>query len=600
MAESMIGMQRSCRVAEFTAEMLGQELCLMGWCHRQRDLGKLCFITLRDRSGELQLVADEDSPEEVLKKAQSVRGEYVIACRGILRERQDPNPDMPTGAYELHLSEIRILSEAATPPFYIEDELDVREALRLQYRYLDLRRPLMQEKLIRRHQIAQFTRRWFDREGFLDIETPYLIKSTPEGARDYLVPSRMFPGEFFALPQSPQIYKQLLMCSGFDRYMQIARCFRDEDLRADRQPDFTQIDVEMSFVDEEAVMGTIERYITDLFRELMNYDIPQPLRRMTWEEAMNRFGSDKPDLRFAMEIHDLSELAAETEFKVFTDALASGGTIRALAVPGGAALKRRRLDELTQFVRDNGGKGLIWMAVEEPARGSAAKFLDADFVRRAAGLCGAENGDMLLMLADEKYAALEVLGRLRLEVARSLDLIPEDRWEMLWITEFPMFEYDPEEGRFVAKHHPFTMPMEEDLAKLETDPASVRAKAYDFVLNGNELGGGSIRIHDRDLQKRIFELIGLSPEMAAKRFGFLLQAFEYGVPPHGGLAFGLDRIVMLLTHADSIRDVIAFPKVQNSSCLMSRCPSEVAPKQLEELGLAININEKQEGYSADE
>lgn len=600
MAESMSKMKRSCLVAEFSEEMLGQELCLMGWCHRQRDLGKLSFITLRDRSGELQLVADEDSPEEVLQKAQTVRGEYVIACKGILRKRKDPNPDMPTGDYELHLNELKVLSEAETTPFYIENDLDVREALRLQYRYLDLRRPVMQQKLIKRHQITQFTRRWFDREGFIDIETPYLIKSTPEGARDYLVPSRMFPGEFFALPQSPQIYKQLLMCSGFDRYMQIARCFRDEDLRADRQPDFTQIDIEMTFVDEEDVMQTIERFVSDLFREVMDYEIPSPVRRMTWEEAMNRFGSDKPDMRFEMEIHDLSELAAGTEFKVFTDTVASGGSVRAIAVPKGAELKRRRLDELTQFVKDNGGKGLVWMAVEEPVRGSAAKFLDAEFVRHAAEICGAENGDMLLIVADEKYAALDVLGRLRLEVARSLDMIPDDRWEMLWVTEFPMFEYDEEEDRFVAKHHPFTMPMEEDLEKLKTDPASVRAKAYDFVLNGNELGGGSIRIHDRELQKQIFDLVGLSPEMAEQRFGFLLKAFEYGVPPHGGLAFGLDRIAMLLTNSDSIRDVIAFPKVQNSSCLMSNSPSDVDEKQLEELGLAIRISDQKEGNTVDE
>ena len=595
MAETLAGMKRTCRVSEFTEEQLDQELCVMGWAHRQRDLGKLSFITLRDRSGELQLVADEDSPAEVLEKAQKVRSEDVLAARGILRKRKDPNPEMKTGDYELHLQELRILSDSKTPPFYIEDDLDVRENLRLEYRYLDLRRPVMQEKLIKRHKITQFTRRWFDREGFLDIETPYLIKSTPEGARDYLVPSRVFPGRFFALPQSPQIYKQLLMCSGFDRYMQIARCFRDEDLRADRQPDFTQIDVEMSFVDQEEVMQTIERYVRDLFREIQGYEIPQPVPRMTWEEAMCRFGSDKPDLRFGMEIHDVSEFCKETEFMVFKGCIESGGTIQAIAVPGGAQIKRRRVDELTQFVKDNGGKGLVWMTVEDPVRGSATKFLDAGFVNKVAEHMGAKQGDMLLFVADEKYKALDVTGRLRLEVARSENMIPEGRWEMLWVTEFPMFEYDEEAGRYVAMHHPFTMPLEEDLPLLDTDPAAVRAHAYDFVLNGNELGGGSIRIHDRELQKKIFELVGLSPEMAAERFGFLLKAFEYGVPPHGGLAFGLDRMVMLLSGSTSIRDVIAFPKVQNSSCLMSNSPSEVDPNQLEELGLILDPERCQNG-----
>lgn len=588
MAESLGTWKRSQRVAEISEADIGKELCLMGWCHRRRDLGKLIFLTLRDRSGELQLIVDEDSEEALFRKAQQVRSEFVLAVKGILRLRKDPNPEMETGRFELLLREIKILAEAKTPPFYIEDGIDARESLRLEYRYLDLRRPEMQKKIMLRHQINFFTREWFNREGFLDIETPVLVKSTPEGARDYLVPSRIFPGKFFALPQSPQLYKQLLMCSGFDRYMQIARCFRDEDLRADRQPDFTQIDLEMSFVDEDDVMNLVERYIKDLFKAILGVEIKDPLPRLEWEEGMERFGSDKPDTRFAMELKDFSAVAEKTEFKVFRDCLASGGSVRGFAVPSGADMKRRRIDELTEFAKDAGAKGLIWMSVEDQPRGSAAKYLSADFVSEAATLAGASKGDLLFFVADEKYKALNILGRLRLEVAKSRGLIPDDKWALLWVTHFPMFEYSEEEQRLVAEHHPFTSPLDEDLDRLMTEPTKVHAKAYDIVLNGNELGGGSIRIHDQELQKNIFKLIGLSQEEAEERFGFLLKAFEYGVPPHGGLAFGLDRVCMLLSKSESIRDVIAFPKVQNSSCLMTGCPDYVDQKQLDELGIELS------------
>lgn len=588
MAESLGTWKRSQRVAEISEADIGKELCLMGWCHRRRDLGKLIFLTLRDRSGELQLIVDEDSEEALFQKAQQVRSEFVLAVKGVLRLRKDPNPEMETGRFELLLREIKILAEAKTPPFYIEDGIDARESLRLEYRYLDLRRPEMQKKIMLRHQINFFTREWFNREGFLDIETPVLVKSTPEGARDYLVPSRIFPGKFFALPQSPQLYKQLLMCSGFDRYMQIARCFRDEDLRADRQPDFTQIDLEMSFVDEDDVMNLVERYIKNLFKAILGVEIKDPLPRLEWEEGMERFGSDKPDTRFAMELKDFSAVAEKTEFKVFRDCLASGGSVRGFAVPSGADMKRRRIDELTEFAKDAGAKGLIWMSVEDQPRGSAAKYLSADFVSEAAALAGASKGDLLFFVADEKYKALNILGRLRLEVAKSRGLIPDDKWALLWVTHFPMFEYSEEEQRLVAEHHPFTSPLDEDLDRLMTEPTKVHAKAYDIVLNGNELGGGSIRIHDQELQKNIFKLIGLSQEEAEERFGFLLKAFEYGVPPHGGLAFGLDRVCMLLSKSESIRDVIAFPKVQNSSCLMTGCPDYVDQKQLDELGIELS------------
>ena len=561
----------------------------MGWCHKQRDLGGLVFITLRDRSGEIQLLFDETCPSEVVAKAQTVRSEYVLAARGLLQRRSAVNPEMKTGEFELKVEELRILAGSKTPPFYIEPGIDVKESLRLKYRYLDLRRPDMQEKLMFRHKLTAFTRRFFDQEGFLDIETPTLIKSTPEGARDYLVPSRVFPGRFFALPQSPQLYKQLLMVSGFDRYMQIARCYRDEDLRADRQPEFTQIDLEMSFVDADDVIAVNEAYLKAMFRELLGVEITLPLPRLTWREARERFGSDRPDLRFGMELIDISDLVQDSEFKVFRQALADGGSVRMISVPGGAAMTRREIDSLTDFVRTYRAKGLAWLALGEKVRGSIMKFVNDDLIAALAERASAGNDDLLLIVADETDVVFDALGQLRCEVARRMNLV-RDEWNLLWVTEFPLLEYDEEAGRYVAIHHPFTSPMDEDRELLLTDPAAVRAKAYDIVINGNEVGGGSIRIHDQDLQQQMFKLLGFSEEEAWTRFGYLLQAFEYGVPPHGGLAYGLDRLAMLLTSGEHIRDVIAFPKVQSSACLMTESPSTVDEAQLVELGLSITVD----------
>lgn len=591
MAESISGLKRSCMVAEVSAELLGQELTLMGWCHRQRDLGNLLFITLRDRSGELQLVCDDDTVKEVFDKARRVRSEYVLACRGILRERSAPNSQMKTGLWELALSELRILSEAKTPPFYIEENSEAGEALRLKHRYLDLRRPDAQRRIQVRHQVAKLTRDYFDQAGFYEIETPMLIKSTPEGARDYLVPSRVYPGHCFALPQSPQLFKQLLMLSGFDRYMQIARCFRDEDLRADRQPEFTQIDVEMSFVTEEDVQNTIELYLQQIFSEVLDYPIQLPLRRITWQEAMDRYGSDKPDTRFELELQDVTEWAGNTGFKVFSDTATNGGVIRLIKVPGWADIKRREIDELTSVVKTYRAKGLAWLGLGSELRGSVAKFLTEAEINKLSDLVQAEAGDLLLFVADTLPVVRDALGHLRLAVADKLQLIQENTWDLLWVTDFPLFEYDEEEQRFVACHHPFTAPKEEDLELLSKDPAAVRARAYDIVLNGYELGGGSIRIHDQELQSKIFELIGFTEEEAKERFGFLLEAFDYGVPPHGGIALGLDRMIMLLTNTSNIRDVIAFPKIQTSSCLMTQAPGKVDEQQLSDLGLTI-IKEK--------
>jgi len=581
------GMKRSCLVAEFTPEQQDSELTLMGWCHRQRDIGNLVFITLRDRSGELQLVIDDQSPAEILDIARQVRSEFVLACKGILRKRQDVNPDMPTGEWELHVQELRILSKAKTPPFYIEENIDTGEALRLEYRYLDLRRPDLQRKIIKRHQITKWTRDFFEQQGFIEIETPMLIKSTPEGARDYLVPSRVFPGKFFALPQSPQLYKQLLMLSGFDRYMQIVKCFRDEDLRADRQPEFTQIDLEMSFVQAADIMEIIEKYLFFLWDKSEGCQINLPIPRLTYTEALRRFGLDNPDLRFGMELHNVSELAAQTDFRVFSGAIEAGGSVQLIVVPQGSSMTRREIDSLTDYVKDYRAKGLAWLALEEEPRGSFLKFIDQTWIEQVKTQVAAETGDLLLFVADQTAVVYDALGHLREEVAARLNLIDQNKWSFVWITEFPMFEYNEEEDRYVAVHHPFTSPMDEDLHLLDTNPEQCRAKAYDIVLNGNEIGGGSIRIHDEHLQNKVFDLLGLSEEESAERFGFLLKAFQYGVPPHGGLAFGLDRLVMLLTDSTSIRDVIAFPKVQNSSCLMSNAPSPVAEDQLAELGIEL-------------
>lgn len=585
---TMAEMKRSCLVAEFKDKDEGSELTLMGWCHRQRDIGNLVFITLRDRSGELQLVIDDASPVEALETARQVRSEYVLACRGRLRKRQDINPNMLTGEWELHISELRILSKAKTPPFYIEDNVDTGEALRLEHRYLDLRRPDMQKKMIKRHQVTKLTRDFFDKAGFLEIETPMMIKSTPEGARDYLVPSRVFPGKFFALPQSPQLFKQLLMLGGYDRYMQIARCFRDEDLRADRQPEFTQIDLEMSFVTAEDIIEQIEEYLAYLWKESEGYQVELPIPRLTYAEALRRYGLDNPDTRFEMELQDISNLAAETEFRVFSGAIESGGSVQLIVVPAGATMTRREIDSLTDYVKDYRAKGLAWLALEEDSiRGSFQKFVDDQWIKQVVSQVEAKVGDLLLFVADQKSVVYDALGHLREEVARRMDMIDDSLWNFIWITEFPMFEYDEENQRYVAVHHPFTAPMDEDIELLDSDPASCRAKAYDIVLNGSEIGGGSIRIHEAELQNKIFQLLGMSAEESEKRFGFLLKAFQYGVPPHGGLAFGLDRMIMLLTKSPSIRDVIAFPKVQNSSDLMTQAPAQVSNKQLLELGIQI-------------
>ncbi|MCK9176692.1 MAG: aspartate--tRNA ligase [Clostridiales bacterium] len=591
MSESMGNWRRSCLAGDVSEAMVGEELILMGWCHKQRDLGGLLFITLRDIAGEVQIVVDDDSPLDVQKKATLVRGEYVLAVKGNLRLRSAVNPDMKTGTVELHAQDLRILSESETPPFYIEEDIDVNENLRLKYRFLDLRRPGMQQKLLARHRITKITRDFFDREGFIDVETPTLIKSTPEGARDYLVPSRVFPGRFFALPQSPQLYKQLLMLAGYNKYMQIARCFRDEDLRADRQPEFTQIDIEMAFVGEEDVLDVNERFLQTLMREFCDFELTLPIRRITWRDAMARFGSDKPDLRFGMEIADLSDLAQKTDFQVFKNAIDEGGIVAAIAVPGGASMSRRELDGLSSFVKQNTrAKGLSWLSLGEDgeSKGSVAKFCDASFVKEALKRANAAEDAQLLIGADaDRMTALESLGDLRIEVAKRRDLIPEGRFEFCWVTEFPLLEWSEETERYVAKHHPFTSPMEEDIEMLDTNPGEVRARAYDMVLNGTELGGGSIRIHRQDLQKRMFKLLGFTEEQAEEQFGFLLSAFRFGVPPHGGLAYGLDRIVMLLVGEESIREVIAFPKIQNSSSVMTGAPYYVAQKQLDELGLAI-------------
>ncbi|MDD2534783.1 MAG: aspartate--tRNA ligase [Eubacteriales bacterium] len=589
MAEIMQGLKRSTRCAELTDAMLGETLTLMGWCHKQRDLGGLVFITLRDRSGEIQLLIDESCPIEVREKAAKVRSEFVLAVQGRLQKRASANPNMKTGEVELLVSELRILSESQTPPFYIEENVNANEALRLKYRYLDLRRPDMQEKLFLRHRITKLTRDYYDQEGFYEIETPILIKSTPEGARDYLVPSRVFQGQFFALPQSPQLYKQLLMVAGYDRYMQIARCFRDEDLRADRQPEFTQIDLEMAFVDVEDVIAINEGFLKRLFSEIMNVEISLPLPRMTFVEAMSRYGSDKPDIRFAIELKDVSDLLAANPFQAFSGAIAAGGSVQLIAVPGGSSMSRKEIDSLGEFVKTYRAKGLAWLTVEDTPRGSITKFVTPELVAALAERAGASAGDLLLIVADQTKIVQESLGQLRCEIARRTGLVKADDYKLLWVTEFPLLEYDAEEDRYVAMHHPFTSPMDEDLMMLATNPAAVRAKAYDIVLNGTELGGGSIRIHDQELQQKMFSLLGFTEEQAWSRFGYLLEAFQYGVPPHGGLAFGLDRLVMLLTDSDSIREVIAFPKIANSSCPMTDAPSVVDQKQLDELGLAIKV-----------
>ena len=588
MAEFMDGLKRTRYCGTLRGADAGKEVTVCGWAQRQRDLGGLIFIDLRDRTGIVQLAFDEETDRAVFQKAAGVRAEYVLAARGTVRERSAKNADLPTGDVEIAVTELRILAESETPPFAVERESGVKEDLRLKYRYLDLRRPDLQENLVKRHKIVKAAHDYFDRNGFLEIETPDLIKSTPEGARDYLVPSRVFPGRFFALPQSPQLYKQLLMLAGFDRYMQIARCFRDEDLRADRQPEFTQIDFEMSFVTQDDVMAVAEGFIREAYRAL-GTDVSIPLPRITWREAMRRFGSDKPDLRFGMELTDLSAALKGTGFRVFAGALAKGGSVRGINLKGKAdSLGRKDLDRLGGWVRDYGAKGLAWTRLSSKGESSSyEKFLAPEQAKAVRAALGAQPGDVLFLVADaDRRTVCTALGALRCELARRFGLIDPKKISLLWVTDFPLFEYSKEENRWVSMHHPFTMPRREDIDKLESDPGGVLSYAYDMVLNGNEIGGGSIRIHDRGLQQRIFRALGISPEQARVRFGFLTDAFRYGAPPHGGMAFGLDRLVMVMLGCDSIRDVIAFPKVASSAELMSDAPTDVDEKQLAELGIA--------------
>lgn len=592
MAESMTGLKRSHRCAEVSGENVGQEVTVMGWVQKSRNKGGIIFVDLRDRSGILQLIFEEaDCGAEYFAKAEKLRSEFVIAVTGKVEMRSGAaNPNLKTGAIEVRAKSLRILAESETPPFPIEENSRTKEEVRLKYRYLDLRRPDIQKNIMTRSQVAILTRAFLAEEGFLEIETPTLIKSTPEGARDYLVPSRVHPGSFYALPQSPQLFKQLLMCSGYDRYFQLARCYRDEDLRADRQPEFTQIDMELSFVDAEDVMDVNERLIQRLFKEICGVDIPLPLPRLTWKEAMDRFGSDKPDMRFGMELKDVSEAVKDCEFAVFKGALEQGGSVRGICVEGQAGMPRKKIDSLVEFAKGYGAKGLAYLSVQPDGsyKSSFAKFMTPEQLSALTEAMGGKPGDLLLFAADKTSLVYNVLGALRLEVARQLDLIPKDSWKFLWVTEFPLLEYSEEEDRYVAMHHPFTMPMDEDLPLIDTDPGAVRAKAYDIVLNGTELGGGSVRIHQADIQSKMFEVLGFTSERAGEQFGFLLEAFKYGVPPHAGLAYGLDRVVMWMVGADSIRDVIAFPKVKDASCLMSEAPAPVEEKQLKELGIAVS------------
>ena len=589
MIETIAGLKRTKYCGQFRTQDIGAQATVFGWVQKVRNLGGLIFVDLRDRTGLVQCVFDESVDRELADKAFTVRGEYVLAVCGTVRARQVVNDRLPTGDVEILASELRILSAAKTPPFEIVENSNVNEELRLKYRYRDLRRPDVMKNLLLRSRTYKVVRDYFAENGFVEVETPILMKSTPEGARDYLVPSRVHPGRFYALPQSPQIYKQLLMLSGFDRYIQIARCFRDEDLRADRQPDFTQIDLEMSFVERDDVIAVNEGLLQRLWKELLGVDIPTPFRRMTYREAMDRYGSDKPDLRFGLELVDLSDTLRGCGFKVFASALEEGGSVRAINVKGGAQkLSRKEIDSLGEYVKTYRAKGLAWARLGEQTTSSFAKFLSEQEFAAVLSAAGAQEGDVVLIVADAKPAVVfDSLGALRCEVARRLGLIDEGKWEFLWVTDFPLLEYDEEQGRYVAMHHPFTAPMDEDFPKLDSDPGSVRAKAYDCVLNGYEIGGGSIRIYNTELQSKMFDLLGLSKEQTQRRFGFLLEAFDYGTPPHGGLAFGLDRLVMLLAGEDNIRNVIAFPKVQNASELMSGAPDTVDDSQLEELSIKV-------------
>jgi len=592
MAESMKGMHRTCRVAEVTEDMIGSEVTLMGWVQKNRNKGGIIFVDLRDRSGIMQLIFDSASTDqETYDKATKLRSEYVIAVKGTVQKRAGAvNEKLKTGTMEVQVSYIRILSESETPPFQIEENSKTKDEIRLQYRYLDLRRPDLQRNMKLRSDVAYYTREFFHNEGFMEIETPMLGKSTPEGARDYLVPSRIHPGSFYALPQSPQLFKQLLMCSGYDRYIQLARCFRDEDLRADRQPEFTQIDMELSFVDVDDIIDINERYLKYLFKKTLNVDVKTPIPRMTWIEAMNRFGSDKPDVRFGMELVDVSDIARGCDFTVFQNALAKkDGSVRGINVKGQGDMGRKQIDKLVEMAKGMGAGGLayIQLKTDGSVKSSFSKFTTDEQEAALIKAMGGEKGDLLLFAADRNKIVWNVLGQLRLHFRDELHLVRKDDFNFLWIVEFPLLEWSDEENRFMAMHHPFTMPMEEDWDRIDSDPGSVRAKAYDITLNGNEIGGGSVRIHQDDIQEKMFEVLGFTKERAWSQFKFLLTAFKYGVPPHAGLAYGLDRLVMLMAEADTIRDVIAFPKVKDASDLMTEAPSRVEKKQLDELGLEV-------------
>lgn len=596
MAESMKGMKRTCRAAEVTADMIGSEVTLMGWVQKSRNKGGIIFVDLRDRSGIMQLIFDsKETEEECFSKATKLRSEFVIAVRGTVRKREGAvNEKLATGSMEVLVNYLRILAESETPPFPIEENSKTKDEIRLAHRYLDLRRPDLQRNMKLRSDVAYYTREFFHDEGFMEIETPMLGKSTPEGARDYLVPSRIHPGSFYALPQSPQLFKQLLMCSGYDRYIQLARCFRDEDLRADRQPEFTQIDMELSFVDVDDVIDVNERYLKYLFKKTLNVDVPTPIPRMTWIEAMNRFGSDKPDVRFGLELVDVSEVVKDFDFAVFKNALSlKDGSVRGINVKGQGNMGRKQIDKLAEMAKGMGAGGLAYIQMKDDGtvKSSFAKFMtDAQEAALIEAMKG-EKGDLLLFAADRNKIVWNVLGQLRLHFRDELGLTRKDDFRFLWIVEFPLLEWSDEENRFMAMHHPFTMPMEEDWDKIDSDPGSVRAKAYDITLNGNEIGGGSVRIHQNDIQEKMFEVLGFTKERAWENFKFLLTAFKYGVPPHAGLAYGLDRLVMLMAQADTIRDVIAFPKVKDASDLMTEAPSRVDQKQLDELGLEIPAEE---------
>lgn len=597
MAESMKGLKRSHRCTELSRANAGTQVTVMGWVQKRRNLGSLIFVDLRDRSGLLQIVFDEkDIGTQGFEKAGKLRSEFVVAVVGRVEPRAGAvNENLATGEIEIRATELRILSESETPPFPIEEGIQTKDELRLKHRYLDLRRPNLQRNLMLRSKVATSARQFLAEEGFLEIETPILIKSTPEGARDYLVPSRIHPGNFYALPQSPQLFKQLLMCSGYDRYFQIAKCFRDEDLRADRQPEFTQIDMELSFVDIDDVIDVNERLLAHIFKEAVGIEVPLPIPRMTWREAMDRYGSDKPDTRFGMELKDVSQVVKDCGFGVFTGALASGGSVRGINARGQGHMPRKKIDALVEFAKGYGAKGLAYLVINEDGsyKSSFAKFLTEETLKELVDALEGKPGDLLLFAADKNKVVWDVLGALRLEIAKNLGLLNKEEYKFLWITEFPLLEYSEEQGRFVAMHHPFTMPMEEDLDKLDTDPGAVRAKAYDITLNGNEIGGGSVRIFQNDVQSKMFEVLGFTKEQAQERFGFLLNAFKYGVPPHAGLAYGLDRLIMLMAKEDSIREVIAFPKVKDASCLMTGAPGPVDQEQLNELELSIEV-EKEE------